>query len=317
MANNAGSTDTSAKAPIILKRKKVMGGDGHHGGAWKVAYADFVTAMMAFFLLMWLLNATTEDQRKGLADYFDPSVPISRSSAGGSGMFGGETVFAEDRLPQMGRGGLGSEDPGEHTKEGSPDEEGLGPKDGQAVNEAGEPRNDEHKYTAGGSEKLDGAAGRAEQTADLEALKGKIVEAVQMQQMRQDLMRHLWMEITNAGLTIEIVDTEGDPLFGTGSAEPSDRMVILLQLVGTAVKLVENRVEIAGHTDARPFGPGARYTNWELSADRAQAARRVFEKLGVPRTRFVSVAGRADSDPALEDRFAAQNRRIEITLMRE
>ena len=317
MADGSMSTGTAQKAPIIIKKKKVSGGDGHHGGAWKVAYADFVTAMMAFFLLMWLLNATTEDQRKGLADYFDPSVPISRNSSGGDGMFGGESVFADDTLPQMGRGGLGSDDPGQHVSEGSPDEEGRGPKDGEAVNEAGERRNDENKYTAAGAEQLEGAAGLAQETADLETLKGKILEAVQMQQMRQDLMRHLWMEITNAGLTIEIVDAEGDPLFGTGSAEPSDRMVVLLQLVGSAVKLVENRVEIAGHTDARPFGPGARYTNWELSADRAQAARRVFEKMGIPSTRFVSVAGRADSDPALEDRFAAQNRRIEITLMRE
>jgi chemotaxis protein MotB len=91
-------------APVIIKRKKAGGGDGHHGGAWKVAYADFVTAMMAFFLLMWLLNATTEKQRKGLADYFSPTISLSRTSSGGEDNFNGNTVFAEDVLPHNGTG---------------------------------------------------------------------------------------------------------------------------------------------------------------------------------------------------------------------
>src|SRR6056297_4332044 len=91
-------------APVIIKRKKVTGGDGHHGGAWRVAYADFVTAMMAFFLLMWLLNATTEDQRKGLADYFSPSIPVHTTAGGGSGPFGGSSVTSEDVMAQTGTG---------------------------------------------------------------------------------------------------------------------------------------------------------------------------------------------------------------------
>ena len=94
-------------APIIIKRKKVVGGDGHHGGAWKVAYADFVTAMMAFFMLMWLLNATTEKQRKGIADYFSPTIPLSRVSGGGDGSFGGNSVFSEDQIAQNGTGASG------------------------------------------------------------------------------------------------------------------------------------------------------------------------------------------------------------------
>ena len=92
-------------APVIIKRKKVIAGGGHHGGAWKVAYADFVTAMMAFFLLMWLLNATTEKQRKGIADYFNPTIPVNRVSGGGDGAFGGDSVFSEDVLAQSGTGG--------------------------------------------------------------------------------------------------------------------------------------------------------------------------------------------------------------------
>lgn len=96
-------------APVIIKRKKVVGGAGHHGGAWKVAYADFVTAMMAFFMLMWLLNATTEQQRKGIADYFTPTIPINRVSGGGDGAFGGDSIFSEETLPQNGTGGISTD----------------------------------------------------------------------------------------------------------------------------------------------------------------------------------------------------------------
>src|SRR6056297_3221594 len=98
------SAQGNSAAPVIIKKKKVIAGDGHHGGAWKVAYADFVTAMMAFFLLMWLLNATTEKQRKGIADYFSPTIPINRVSGGGDGNFGGKSVFSEETLPQNGTG---------------------------------------------------------------------------------------------------------------------------------------------------------------------------------------------------------------------
>lgn len=103
--------------PTIIKRKKIVKGGGHHGGAWKVAYADFVTAMMAFFMLMWLLNATTEQQRKGIADYFSPTIPINRISGGGSGALGGESIFSEESLPQMGTGGSGSQDAGTGAEE--------------------------------------------------------------------------------------------------------------------------------------------------------------------------------------------------------
>ena len=108
-------------APVIIKRKKVVAGGGHHGGAWKVAYADFVTAMMAFFLLMWLLNATTEKQRKGLSDYFNPTIPVSRISGGGEGAFGGATMFSDDTRVQAGTGGTTtSDDAGESVEESSP-----------------------------------------------------------------------------------------------------------------------------------------------------------------------------------------------------
>lgn len=108
----------NANAPVVIKRKKVVAGDGHHGGAWKVAYADFVTAMMAFFMLMWLLNATTEKQRKGIADYFSPTIPVMRASGGGNGAFGGDSVFTEETLAHTGHGGT----PGQATEEDAAEE---------------------------------------------------------------------------------------------------------------------------------------------------------------------------------------------------
>ncbi len=106
------------EAPVIIKRKKVVGGGGHHGGAWKVAYADFVTAMMAFFMLMWLLNATTEQQRKGIADYFTPTIPINRVSGGGDGAFGGDSIFSENVLPRNGTGGTNTRTSNEQNSRG-------------------------------------------------------------------------------------------------------------------------------------------------------------------------------------------------------
>jgi len=315
MRDNASTADNGAQLRPIIKKKKVINGGGHHGGAWKVAYADFVTAMMAFFLLMWLLNATTEDQRKGIADYFDPSVPVSRTSAGGDSMFKGSSVFSEEHLTQNGRGGLGSDEPGEHKARKDTGKEDQEPQT-QKKSEAEASEAVQGPQSNKGQTEAVAEAQAAAQTAALVNLKREIIDAIQNADSTGELLRHLWMEISDAGLTIEIVDMEGEPLFATGEATPSTKMRALLQVVGSSVKLVSNQIEIAGHTDARPFGPGSTYTNWELSADRAQSARRVFEAAGVTSTRFVSIAGRADSDPALDDRFASQNRRIEITLLR-
>jgi len=119
--------------PIVIKRKKVVGGDGHHGGAWKVAYADFVTAMMAFFMLMWLLNATSEQQRAGLADYFTPTITINRSSGGGEGMFGGESVTSEDVLTKDGNGSSSQHEGSQINSANEPDDAQAGGKDIAAV----------------------------------------------------------------------------------------------------------------------------------------------------------------------------------------
>jgi len=182
----------SNAAPVIIKRKKVIAGEGHHGGAWKVAYADFVTAMMAFFMLMWLLNATTEKQRKGLADYFSPTVAANRISGGGDGSFGGTTVFSEEMLAQTGTGATS-----------------LRPTESR-----------QSRGVSGVSE--EGSDQSGEKSED-DALRS-IEEALRAQggetMLDDNLLRHIETLITDEGLIIEFFDLEDARLFQEGTSEP-------------------------------------------------------------------------------------------------
>lgn len=268
----------------IIKRKKIVAGEGHHGGAWKVAYADFVTAMMAFFLLMWLLNATTEDQKKGIADYFSPSIPISRVSGGGDGLFQGKTVAADDELTES---GIGSKENyrGDGT---SPEEE---------------------------PDRADGTPPRGEEQQSFSAIQNLLRGDSGESDVEDELLSHISTRITDEGLIVELVDRDGPPLFAPGTADPSVKMRALMDLVAEIAGLLENPVAVAGHTDALPFaGPG--YGNWELSTDRAHAVRRLLQVRGVPETRFRRITGKGSSDPLLDDPLAPQNRRVAITFLR-
>ena len=166
--------------PIIIKRKKVSGGDGHHGGAWKVAYADFVTAMMAFFMLMWLLNATTEKQRKGLADYFSPTIAIARVSGGGDGAFGGDSLASEESLAQSGRGGV-----------------------------LELPAMDFNTQDQGESAEQSGTDGDQELADALAGLVGKGGDSL----VQELIQKHITAKMTDEGLVVEISDLDGSPLF--------------------------------------------------------------------------------------------------------
>ncbi|MFT7391618.1 MAG: chemotaxis protein MotB [Paracoccaceae bacterium] len=272
----------------IIKRKKVSGGGGHHGGAWKVAYADFVTAMMAFFLLMWLLNATSEDQKKGLAEYFDPKIPIIKISGGGSGAFGGDSVFSEQTLSQSGTG-ASSAAPTE--SEQARGESGMS--EGAASGEAD-------------SETVDPLS----QIADV--FKGMRGES----DVADELLRHIRTRVTDEGLIIELFDTEDRPLFGRGKADPTPTMTALLTMIGQVAALLENEIAVTGHTDSAPFQTEG-YGNWELSSDRALAARRVLVAAGVTPERVARVVGKADHDLAVpENPMDARNRRIAVTILR-
>ena len=295
---------------LIIKRKKVVNGGGHHGGAWKVAYADFVTAMMAFFLLMWLLNATTEDQRKGIADYFDPSIPISQVSGGGSDVLSGDSIFAENVLAQSGTGGAnGVRGPSGPPREGAPSDETRGGQNGdsEALSGGVTPAISASAATAD----FDGAS-----NIETEAIKEELMRGVVEAGVEDGLVEHLFMRETPEGLVIEIVDQEDSPLFSVGSASSSTKLQQLLGVIADVTKAVVNDIAIVGHTDASAFRAATNYSNWELSSDRALEARRILVGAGTEPGKVVEVSGKAASSPLLEDPYAPQNRRISITLLR-
>ncbi|MDQ2090882.1 flagellar motor protein MotB [Marimonas arenosa] len=282
----------SNAAPVIIKRKKVISGDGHHGGAWKVAYADFVTAMMAFFLLMWLLNATTEKQRKGVADYFSPTIPINRISGGGDGAFGGESVFSEMTLPQSGTGATNRQPTEANQARG---EHGLSQHGADARGE----------NSAEASES-DFAFARIE-----EALAGLGGESA----VTDEMFKHIVTRVTDEGLVIELFDLETVPLFKRDSDTPTRALRDLSTMLARIIPLVENKVAIGGHARSRPVVV-AQNPVWKLSSSRADAMRGLLETSGLATGRVTRVTGHADNQPAVTNPMAVRNNRIEIVLLR-
>ena len=332
-----------SKGGVIVKRYEIVEG-GHHGGAWKVAYADFVTAMMAFFLLMWLLNATTEDQRKGLADYFSPNNLMSHASSGTGEPFGGHTAFDEGALVSD-RGSVeitaGKRPVLERTEDGddpvytehhrSKDGDGVG-KGPLTDDQDADDDTDEKPRGQKGTHPAPGPGGPAEvprqgqPQAETAAKAEKVAFEQAAEQIRQavradpslaELSKQLAVDMTPDGLRIQILDEVQLPMFPTGSAAPNERARLLIQKIVPILMKLKEPISIAGHTDAAPF-PGNDRTNWELSAERANATRRLLVDGGFPDTRLKSVIGDADRDPLLPaDPLAAANRRIAILVMRQ
>jgi len=276
----------SNAAPVIIKRKKIVISGGHHGGAWKVAYADFVTAMMAFFLLMWLLGATTENQRKGIADYFTPTVSVNRvSGGGGSGAFGGDTILSEKTLSQSGTG-------------------------------ASELHSTESRQARGnlGVERADMMAESRDAAAFAqieEQLKGRSGESL----ASDDVLRHIVTRVTDEGLIVEISDRPGAPLFGPDSNEPTPVLRAITDLIASVAALVENEIAIGAHTHARPVTVAANPV-WELTAARADRTRSLLGEAGLSRQRMRRVTGHADRSPRLTDPMDVGNNRLEVILLR-
>lgn len=271
-----------SNAPIIVRRKKVIAAAGHHGGAWKVAYADFVTAMMAFFLLMWLLGATTENQRKGIADYFNPTIPINRTSGGGDGAFGGTSVFSENSMSQNGTG--------------------AGARQPTAENQA------------------KGASGVEQDDAEADKQVLEEVQAVMAgmggESMVSELLsRHIVSHITDEGLIVEVFDIPDLPLFEPGTAEPTQTLIDIAEAITAVFALVSNEIAVEGHVAARPVVV-AESRSWSLSSDRANAARRLIEDAGIAERRIVRVTGHADRENASGNPLSDRNNRIELILLR-
>lgn len=263
-------------APVVIKRKKVVSGGGHHGGAWKVAYADFVTAMMAFFLLMWLLNATTEKQRKGIADFFSPTIPINRVSGGG------DSITSEQTLAQSGVGASAS-DPIQTTRSRA---EG-GPTPSEVAAEEAILREVERQLAAYTGESM----------------------------VSDRLLRHVVTRLSDEGLVIELFDTPEQTLFAPDSADPSPILYDLAAMLVDVTALATNRIAISGHVRAYPITLRADPT-WDLSTARAQSLRQMLGEAGLDPARMQRVTGFADRRPATADPTASRNNRIEVTLLR-
>ena len=281
----------------IIKKKKVSGGGGHHGGAWKVAYADFVTAMMAFFLLMWLLNATTEKQRKGLADYFSPTIPIHRTSGGGNGPFGGETVFAEINMPQAGRGASDLSPTNEEESKG----------------DTGTSTSEDENEDINPSESLGTAITREDE--EFELLEGLLTGSSGESEEENELLQHVRTRVTDEGLVIELVDQANKPLFDTGSDKPTATLLELVEVISAVVKTVRNKVALVGHS-YEPIGETVQNSNWHLSSNRAHMLRQLLLTHGLNAGRIARVTGQADQDPSFEERDDVRNNRVEIILLR-
>ncbi len=269
--------------PIIIKRVKKTA-HAAHGGAWKIAYADFVTAMMAFFLLMWLLGSTAKGDLQGIAAYF--ASPLKVAMAGGDGAGNSSSVI-----------------PGGGTD--------LSKVHGQ-VRRSDSPEDTNRRMD------LSSRAERARQdAARIRALHAKIDAMITENAKLNEYRSQIRIDVTPDGLQIQIVDDQNRPMFDSGSALVKPYMRDILGAIGSALGGVENRVSLAGHTDATPYGNGERgYSNWELSADRANASRRELVAAGMPDAKLARVVGLAASDP-LEptNPRAAINRRITITIL--
>ena len=375
---------------IVLKKIE-EGGHGHHGGAWKVAYADFVTAMMAFFLLMWLLNATTEEQRRGLADYFAPTNAFGRSQSGSGDPFGGRTQHQSEQMSQdagaitLRRGPLPvlpdvdieddsttparpivfrdavegeDEDNAPRTVRTARADAPPGDQDPRARRAELPPHNEREGAGQGNEARtLSDAELRAEYARrELEAITRALVQGVPAQgadarslsdsdlrseyrrreraafeRAAEDIRRavaadpalaelgqQLLIEQTPEGLRIQLLDTERQPMFALGGAAPNDRARQLIARVAQVAQRLPNPIAVTGHTDATPFRGGGERSNWDLSAERANATRRLLTDAGLPEARIRSVAGYAERQPLLpEAPTAAANRRVAITLLRE
>ena len=272
-----------AQRPIVIKRIKKVAG-GHHGGAWKIAYADFVTAMMAFFLLMWLLGSSTKAKLEGISEYF--KTPLKVALSGGLSVANTDSILVgggEDFTRQEGQ-----------VLKGVVKEEKVDEKTKKVLRE------------------------RAERIR-LEGLKKKIEQAIEANPSLKKFENQLLLDITTDGLRIQIVDEQNRPMFALGKAELQPYTKSILREIGKMLNDVPNKISLSGHTDAKPFPSGDKgFSNWELSADRANTSRRELVAGGMDTDKVLKVVGL--SSAVLFDKndaFNPINRRISIVVMNE
>ncbi|MDB5447598.1 MAG: motB [Phenylobacterium sp.] len=284
--------------PIVIKKVKKTAEQAHHGGAWKVAYADFVTAMMAFFLLMWLINTTSPEQKRGIADYFAPAS-VSQTTSGSGGILSG-TALGDDGAKSKGTSAV--------IEELSPSS--RNPDDGKAVEAA-------KAASADASTEAMRETLKKRDDAAFASAAQSLRQALQDMPELAELSKNIIVDQTPEGLRIQLVDQEGRSMFNEGSTQPNDRAKLLLRAITKVINQLPNRISIYGHTSASPGGAKAE-SDWTLSAARADASRRILQGAGVDPDRIYQVSGKATSEPLYpDDPMLPGNRRIAIVLLRE
>jgi chemotaxis protein MotB len=339
----AGKGDANDRKLVVIVRGDDAGEPPHHGGAWKVAYADFMTALMAFFLLMWLLNATTEEQRKGLADYFSPTNLFGHTLSGSGQPFGGHTPndtgsMMSDRGSQQVIPGKSAvqldveEDntdtpaqPQQHRDGGEAPDPSRARRDHPAALQAAQTdglRSDPQLVPlppiSPAAAKREAAAKAATEREDrlLRNTATQLRDAVQQDESLREIAKQLVIEQIPEGLRLQLLDAERGSMFALGSAVANDKAKLLVEKMAPILMKLTNGLSISGHTDSSPF-PGKDKTNWELSAERANATRRMLVEGGVPESRIRSVTGNADRDLLVPgDPLAPANRRVAIVVLR-
>ena len=275
------------KKTIIVKKIK-KGGGGHHGGAWKIAYADFVTAMMAFFLLMWLLGSTSKAQKAGISDYFKTPLMVAIKNTGGPAVGASDSIMKD----------TGGKDITKKQGQVKPDDGSKGKEKSVDIKEAEE-------------------AMKKAETAKLEELKEKMEKAISDSPELSKFKNQLLMDLTSEGLRVQIVDEQNRPMFNSSKADMQPYAKKILQEIGKVLNGVNNKVSLCGHTDAVPYAGGeAGYSNWELSSDRANASRREMISGGMDESKIVRVVGLGSASLFDKDNpFNPTNRRISIIVM--
>lgn len=327
-----GKGGANGRPNIIIRKEEVVEG-GHHGGAWKVAYADFVTAMMAFFLLMWLINATTEAQRIGLADYFSQANVLNRGASGEGKPFGGHTPFDKGALASD-RGAVRvipgpSPVPAEAARLPEsqtlphPAKPATPPKPSPpllppaAAGSAPKKLAPAGPSLEGSSPKALLAAAAALETHQFDQAAHQVRAAIQADPLLAALGKQIAVDETPLGLRIQIMDAHGQPMFALGSAAPNQATQILLRKIAPILIKLNHNISISGYTDAAPYASAGR-SNWDLSVERANATRQLLLDAGLAEARISEVTGYADRHLLLPTTpLAAGNRRVAIMVLRD
>ncbi len=321
--------------PVIIKKYK-KSHQAAHGGAWKIAYADFITSMMALFLLMWLISVTTEETKRGISEYFTTSIISMKSANAGTGIINGDNASTQN-------GSNDQEEPKtEENKKYNSYNSNVSIQNNQHIQQmstnVSTTLQDANKQQQGTIAKNINAeflkkTEEKELEENVEEIANEIAATKQAQEeIRQSIensirnafnsvqevekfKHNLIIELTDEGIRIQIVDSSEHEMFKTGSAIPAKFTETIIRTLGEILTTLPNKIEITGHTDSLPYRH-KKYSNWELSADRANSTRRILEESGVKNDRFEEVNGRADKDPLNKiDPKAPENRRVSITVL--